>query len=207
MFRGSRTLLTTMVVVGTLVTGTTLASAAPAPESAAQAARALVAHAPNDIVDCFGNVTLWSDQNHHFVSTELGDAGNDYQMLRARATAVGAWERYGICRDENTNTTSIWSTANGLFVSAELGFPGAQQDMLRARTPGSALGSWEVWYSSADPSQCGSTSGTTTYLANGGNFLYVAEEDGYPGIENGMLRARTPGNALGSWEVFNWCWS
>jgi hypothetical protein len=49
---------------------------------------------------------------------------------------------------------------------------------------------------------------TDSILSLGNNF-YVAAELGsdYPGDNHGMLRARTSGTALGTWELFDWYWN
>ena len=42
-------------------------------------------------------------------------------------------------------------------------------------------------------------------IRSNGNGLYVAAEQGSGFPEPGMLRARTPGNAIGTWELFHVC--
>jgi hypothetical protein len=37
------------------------------------------------------------------------------------------------------------------------------------------------------------------------NYQYVAVEKDYPDIYKGVLRARTPANAAGTWELFDMC--
>jgi len=82
----------------------------------------------------------------HWVSAELGYTGDNYAMLRARATSIGPWEEFytthgpclGLCM------TTIRSGANNLYVSAELGYTGDNYGMLRART--ASAGPWENFY-------------------------------------------------------------
>jgi len=78
--------------------------------------------------------------NGRYVSAELGWSGNSYGLLRARATRVGAWERFRI---PPTAGTTIQSTANGRYVSAEVGWTGSSYGSLRARA--TATGPWEYF--------------------------------------------------------------
>jgi hypothetical protein len=43
---------------------------------------------------CIANATIFSLANNLYVSAELGYGGGDYAMLRARASAIGPWERF-----------------------------------------------------------------------------------------------------------------
>jgi hypothetical protein len=151
------------------------------------------AHARADVVNCF-DVWIIAD-NEDYVSTELDYLGSLSGMLRARATDAGAWEDYGVCRDENNGLTYIWSTANGLYVSAELGYGGANYGMLRARA--TSIGPWESWHTPVDP--CGDCD---TYFYMAANQRYVSAELGCSGAYYGMLRARA--STIGDWELFGW---
>ncbi len=82
--------------------------------------------------------------NGLFVSTEIGYTGNEYGMLRARASAIGAWEQYQLVSVESSGFWAIKSLANGLYVSAELGYAGIEQAMLRARAY--SVGAWEQYW-------------------------------------------------------------
>ncbi|AOJ06891.1 MULTISPECIES: fascin domain-containing protein [Burkholderia] len=140
---------------------------------------------------CTQNVTITSLANHDLVSTELGYAGNEYAMLRARATVEGPWEQYRICNFPSDGYWTIQSEADGLFVSAELGYTGDQYAMLRARA--SVVGPWEKF--TLVP--CGLSCTSIQSLANG---LFVSAELGYTGGQYGMLRARA--SVVGPWEQF-----
>ncbi|GLZ79850.1 hypothetical protein Afil01_46570 [Actinorhabdospora filicis] len=145
-------------------------------------------------VPCWINISIYSTANNRWISAELGYSGGDYAMLRARATAVGPWERYVVCRDPGTGVTDISSMANGLYVSAELGYSGGDYGMLRARA--SVRGPWEIFYTSSAPG------GGRLVITSQANGLYVSAELGYSGGDYGMLRARA--SALGPWELYIW---
>jgi hypothetical protein len=85
--------------------------------------------------------TFRSRANGRYVSAELGYGGGNYAMLRARARAIGPWERYDLYRNNRTGAWSIRSRANGRYVSAELGYGGGSNATLRARAGG--VGPWE----------------------------------------------------------------
>jgi len=138
---------------------------------------------------CYVDVIITSQANGGLVSAELGYGGGDYAMLRARASAVGPWERYTVCLGSSYDT--ITSQANGRLVSAELGYGGGDYAMLRARA--SAVGPWEKFRFES----CGSGCVTIWSLAN--NRL-VSAELGYGGGDYGMLRARATN--VGPWERF-----
>ncbi|AOK47037.1 hypothetical protein WT60_09420 [Burkholderia sp. MSMB617WGS] len=140
---------------------------------------------------CTQNVSITSLANHDLVSTELGYAGSEYAMLRARATAAGPWEQYTVCNYTSDGYWTIQSQANGLYVSAELGYSGGQYGMLRARA--SVVGPWEKFTFGA----CGLGCTTVQSQANG---LFVSAELGYTGDQYGMLRARA--SVAGPWEQF-----
>src|SRR6516225_8953527 len=73
---------------------------------------------------CYKHGYIKSVANGRYVTAELGYTGGNYGMLRARASSVGAWQRFTIC--------GVWvngrygqafkSEANGKWVSAELGY-------------------------------------------------------------------------------------
>jgi len=145
-------------------------------------------------VRCWDGISIWSYGNGRFVSTEVGYGGGYNGMLRARATVVDAWERYGVCRDSSTGLTYFWSDENGRLVSAELGYGGIDYGMLRARA--TVGDTWEQYYTSAEPGE------GYTYFYAYGNGRYVSAELGYDGDRYGMLRARA--TAVSSWEWFSW---
>jgi len=187
------------------MTGTSIAAAlaerratvSPAMAKAERAFTVLksVTNAPADLIICFGNVSIQSNQNGNYVSEEDQYTDGNAHMLRARATQVGPWERYTVCRDENTFLTDIISQQDSLFVSEEQQYTGADQYELRARA--AQFGPWETWYTAADP--CGFCN---VLFVSGQNGNYVSEEQQYTGYNQYELRARaaTPG----PWESFNW---
>jgi len=147
---------------------------------------------------CDGPWAIYSPFNHNFVSVEFADQGDDYRMLRARNSFVGPWEQFGRCTD--SAGTSWFSWNHVFFVSVELGFQGTTKNgnpknaMLRARA--TSVGAWEKYHLYA--TQTGGI-----LLQSQANSLFVAGEMAYKGgDEIGMLRARTPQNALGAWEIF-----
>jgi hypothetical protein len=185
--------------------GTVLAAAlakrtAPATWVIARAEKAFtvlrsITNAPADTIDCFSNVSIQSNENGHFVSEEQGYSGANAHMLRARATVVGPWELYTVCRDENSFATDMLSQEDSLFVSEEQGYTGANQYELRARA--ASVGPWETWYTAVDP-----CNGCNVVFVSGENDNYVSEEQGYTGSSQFELRARAA--VAGPWESFNW---
>lgn len=136
-------------------------------------------------------IYLLSMANSNYVSAEFGFGGNDYGMLRARATAVGAWEQYYLFAT-SSGTFYFQSYSYSLYVSAELGFTDPTYGELRARA--SAVGGWEQY--------------NTYNLVGGGyaiqssaNGLYVSTELGFGGIYYEMLRARA--SSVGAWEQYS----
>jgi hypothetical protein len=160
-------------------------------------------YGPRDEVQCWTNVVLMSSvYPYYYVSTELtfgwNDGVNDHGMLRARATAIGPWERYTICFDYTDHSYSIRSPAANAWVSAELLYPGIRAGMLRARA--NAVGPWEKF----DIVDNGGQGRTIRSLANdrfvAAEFVYVDPPSGDP--RKGMMRARTGADAIGPWELF-----
>jgi hypothetical protein len=136
--------------------------------------------------------TFRSRANGRYVSAELGYGGGNYAMLRARARAIGPWERYDL-RQTGAGAWSIRSRANGRYVSAELGYGGGNYAMLRARA--TAIGPWER-YDLYRNNRTGAWS-----IRSRANGRYVSAELGYGGGSNATLRARAGG--VGPWEQFN----
>ncbi|MEV6487598.1 hypothetical protein AB0M20_03010 [Actinoplanes sp. NPDC051633] len=139
---------------------------------------------PAHAAECY-DVALFNEANRRWVSAEIGYAGSDNGMLRARATAIGPYERFEICYATATRF-SIRSWANGRWVSAELGYTGSRYGMLRARA--TSIGPWERFNS------------TFSEIQSDENRRWVSAELGYSGSLNGMLRARA--GSAGPWE--NW---
>jgi hypothetical protein len=149
-----------------------------------------------------------------YVSTEIGYGGTDKGMLRARAGAIGPWEKYQIWERDwadfwETSEFAIMSQANGRFVSTEIGYSGGGAAMLRARNLRVAgIGPWEKYIlpggSGIGPWDRRNPVSNTFFTAEA-NGLAVAAEDGsnYWGYMQGILRARTSTAWLGGWERFD----
>jgi hypothetical protein len=145
-------------------------------------------------ISCWRDVTIYANANRRYVSAEMGYSGDFYRMLRARATAVGSWEKYIVCRDNSSGSTIMASQDAERYVSAELGYGGGFYGTLRARA--TIVGPWELFHTSGPPD------GRWTYLYADGNGRYVSAEIGYSGNDNGMLRARA--TTVDAWELFYW---
>lgn len=136
------------------------------------------------------HVAFRSKANNRYVSAEFGWGGDDFGMLRARATSVGPWERFWLCAADQSYTIRA---DVGHYVSAELGWGGDRYGMLRARA--GMAGPWEVfdfWFSSPQENHWAISSKV------GGRW--VSAELGWGGDQYGMMRAR--GTDLGPWELF-----
>jgi hypothetical protein len=155
----------------------------------------------NDWGTAIGEFTFATDQaprdcvirskaNGRYVSAELGYKGSSYGALRARATTVGAWERYQ-CVALSSNKWAIESRANQRYTSAELGYKGSTYGMLRARS--TSIGSWET-YTLTTVSAC------SCVAIRAANSKFVSAELGYTGSTYGLLRARSA--SIGPWEEF-----
>jgi hypothetical protein len=129
--------------------------------------------------------------NSRRISAELGWDGR----LRARATAVGPWEKFTfVCLDGANDIYAIKSVANGRYVSAELGWGGNDYGMLRARA--TSIGPWERFRVRST----GGGSSITWTIQSMANSRYVSAEVGWTGDRYGLLRARA--TAIGPWERF-----
>jgi hypothetical protein len=139
-------------------------------------------------------VAIWSTDTDQYVSVELDDRAFP-GMLRARASAIGPWERFTMCVD-GLNYFTLRSLANGMYVSVEHDYSGRYQHMLRARTAPANLGGWEKFL-----------------LEDWGDIVafktdrgaYVSAEFGYSGAEKGMLRGR--GTYRGPWESYEYSYA
>ncbi|OJF10950.1 hypothetical protein BG844_29205 [Couchioplanes caeruleus subsp. caeruleus] len=142
---------------------------------------------------CWHNVAIYANANGRWVSMEKGYSGGDNGMLRARATVVGPWERYVVCRDNVTGYTYWASQDTGRVVSTELGYSAGDYGMLRARA--TIVGPWEQYYTTFGP-------GNWFSMYAYGNARWVSTEIGYSAGDNGMLRARA--TVIGPWELYYW---
>jgi hypothetical protein len=129
---------------------------------------------------------IQSKWNGLYVSTELGYSGNQYGMLRARATSVGPWELYQFCALESIYY--IYANADNRYVSAELGYTGEEYGMLRGRSLG--IGPWERYKVTGCCNDM--------IFQSAANLNYVTGEFAFRGSYYGMLRARA--RTLGEWQ-------
>jgi len=162
-----------------------------APPAAGTGAAGRISRDIAAVVGCYNNQSIKSNANGRWVSAELGYSGGSYAMLRARATAIGPWEKYDLCYDYTGSFWFIVSDANAKDVSAELGYSGGNYAMLRARA--SAVGPGEKY------SLYCTTAGALLIKSNA-NGLWVSAELGYAGSDYAMLRARA--SAVGPWEQY-----
>ncbi|MBO3741559.1 fascin domain-containing protein [Actinoplanes flavus] len=144
-------------------------------------------------VSCWRNITIRSVANGRYVSAEIGWDGPYYGALRARATSVGPWERFTVCRDAGSGVTRIRAQANNDFVSAELDYAGARYGLLRAQAE--TVGGWERYYSNREPG------GHFSFYARD-TRRWVSAEVTFRGRGYGTLRARA--TAVGAEETFSW---
>ena len=148
---------------------------------------------PLDTWYCWDNIVIVG-HNGDYVSAQMDYTGTGYAMLRARATAVGPWELFGTCRDQNTGSTFLWSEDNGDYVSAEMTYTGGSYAMLRARA--TAVGPWESFYTPNNPGD------GATFFESEDNGDFVSAELNYTGSTFAELRARA--TSVGIWETFAW---
>lgn len=87
-------------------------------------------------------ISLRSEADGLYASTEMSYTGSDQYMLRARATNTGSYERYTVV-PLGGGTYALKSVASGLYVSAEFYDTGNDTGMLRARS--ATVGSWETF--------------------------------------------------------------
>lgn len=146
---------------------------------------------------CWINVSFRRYGLIKYVSMELQYTGDRQYELRARSGSVGPWEKFTLCRDQASKIATIRSQSNWNYVSVEEAYTGTIYAMLRARTGEVYLGPWELFYTDFDPGQ-----GYCGQIKANSNKLFVAAEEGYQGASEGMLRARTPGSQIGTWETF-----
>ncbi len=125
-------------------------------------------------------IVLYSVGMERFVSAEIGYPASSTGMLRARATAIGPWEKYTVILN-NDGSISLRAQANGALVSAELGFSEPWHALLRARA--TEVGPWERF------AVAPLANGVTFGLRSTANELYVSAEN-YAAEGNGALRAR-----------------
>jgi hypothetical protein len=130
--------------------------------------------------------------NGKYVSTELEYSGVLSDALRARATAVGSWEKFQ-CVAIGTNQWALRSRANGKYVAVELGYPSFLYGTLRARS--TSIGPWET-FTIAPTAACPQC----VALRSSTNHLFASAELNYPGSAYGLVRART--RTASTWESY-----
>ncbi|MFD7447272.1 hypothetical protein [Streptomyces sp. NPDC059909] len=87
-------------------------------------------------------VTLRSEANGNYVTTERNDTGSHENMLRARGTTVGEWEKLHLEKQtDGTYALKAWTNDGYKYVTAEVQDAGTDSGLLRARA--GSVGSWE----------------------------------------------------------------
>jgi len=167
--------------------------------SAVAAATAVFSVAPAQAGTICSKIVIWSRGAGRYVSAEVGYTGSNYGMLRARASTIGAWERFEICQNFGSVPggaifwTSLKSLANNRYVSADWNQSGSLDGMLRAGWA-TSIGPWEQFQ--WDTGNVGDAE-----ILSLSSMYYVSAElsPTYPHFQ--MLRARA--TQLGSWERFD----
>ncbi|MEU8881174.1 endonuclease/exonuclease/phosphatase family protein [Streptomyces hydrogenans] len=86
--------------------------------------------------------TLRSEANGNYVTTERGYTGGYQNLLRARGTTSGDWEKLQLEKQADGTYALKAATNDGYrYVTAEVQDPGADAGLLRAR--GTSVGSWQ----------------------------------------------------------------
>ncbi len=155
--------------------------------TAATMASTAAAATPCDLSTWHGMV---ANANLNWVTAEINYSGSSNGMLRARASAQGAWEGFQFIKQSDGHF-AIKSLANGKYVTAELGYPTTdpRYGMLRARA--TTVGKWEKF---------DGVLGFGCSIKSVGNGKLVSAEITNSGSSYGMLRARAA--TQGVWEVF-----
>ena len=149
-------------------------------------------------VACFegDSMALRNRSSWNFVTAELGYTGDEFTMLRARATSAGPWERWTLCR--LTRTSKWYFLVNQAMdadqwyegvVWADVNAPGAMDGMLRANGFYTTDG-----ISTAEQFEKVMVGNYLT-LKSRTTGKFVIAETGYPGGHDGMLRAASATNS------------
>ncbi|KQX50957.1 hypothetical protein ASE09_13205 [Streptomyces sp. Root66D1] len=86
--------------------------------------------------------TLRSEANGNYVTTERNDTGSHKNLLRARGTNVGEWEKLHLERQsDGTYALKAWTNDGYKYVTAEMQDAGSDNGLLRARAD--TVGSWQ----------------------------------------------------------------
>ncbi|MFJ2937549.1 endonuclease/exonuclease/phosphatase family protein [Streptomyces sp. NPDC087219] len=88
------------------------------------------------------STTLRSEGNGNYVTTERGYTGTHQNLLRARGTTAGDWEKLQLEKQTDGTYALKAATNDGdKYVTAEVQDPGNDAGLLRAR--GDSVGSWQ----------------------------------------------------------------
>ena len=137
------------------------------------------------------NCNIASPNNGRFVVAELGYTGTSRGMLRARSTAVAAWEKFQ-CVALPGDLWAIKSRTSGQYVTNEYTYAGPNTGMLRVRPY--TIGPWEK-FKIAPAAGCACFT-----LQSPANGRYATAELNYKGASAAMLRARA--TSVSAWEKF-----
>ncbi|MGW7199734.1 hypothetical protein [Streptomyces chryseus] len=86
--------------------------------------------------------TLRSEANGNYVTTERNYTGSHKNLLRARGTTVGEWEKLQLEKQaDGTYALKAWTNDGYKYVTAEVQDTGTDSGLLRARAD--SVGSWE----------------------------------------------------------------
>lgn len=203
--------LVAAVLSATVVTGVAqAASPSPAGDLRQRAAAMLSGGDPKlaktleSTMSCWVDVTIRSSGNGRYVKADFGVVGAKGLLRAATAqSAIGEWEKFGVCRDPSDWRTVMFSQYNGLpYVSTELGgdYQGVRRGLLRARNYDYTPGSWENFSTISQPANNGPLgAGNSTWFYSWAAGLYVSAQLDYP---DWSLRARL--GSVGPWESFTW---
>ncbi|MCX5392283.1 hypothetical protein [Streptomyces sp. NBC_00094] len=88
------------------------------------------------------SITLRSEANGNYVTTERSYTGSHQNLLRARGTTSGDWEKLQLEKQTDGTYALKAATNDGYkYVTAEVQDPGTDAGLLRAR--GDTVGSWQ----------------------------------------------------------------
>ena len=86
--------------------------------------------------------TLRSEANGNYVTTERNETGSHQNLLRARGTTVGDWEKLHLEKQtDGTYALKAVTNSGSKYVTAEVQDPGTDAGLLRARAD--TVGSWQ----------------------------------------------------------------
>jgi hypothetical protein len=145
------------------------------------------------------NCSIRSKATGKYVTAELAYSGALHGALRARATTIGAWEKFQCAAVRLGRFFSgppgwqLTSLANGGYVTPELGYTGRYYGTLRAH--GIPLVT-SPRYAFVPVAAC-----SCYAIRSVANALYVSARFDYTGPIYGLLVARSP--TIRGWEAFD----